>query len=207
MHIQKNPWFDYLQEVFRELNISSELYTENLAQSIGTYCQTYHPNGVEQRDLKLLIARAACATNNPEVAQKVLQSMPSHARHINRWIEILGELHHFPKLLPYFSRGIIRPADWAGAQSDRMWILDFSLLTYSKAEQHEMMIQRSVQTLLEEIAVFWDATSGTGILGVKGLKKLEITPEDTLLEYIQERLKQHAILRQWENTPSTLNLG
>lgn len=207
MHRQTNPWLEYLQEIFRELDIPAENQTENLAQSIAAYCKTHHPHGVQNEELKLLIARAACAVDRPEVAKKVLQSMHPHARHIPQWIEILQELHHFPQLLPYFSRGIIRPADWAGAALDRMWILDFSRLALSQAEQHEMMIQQSIQNLLEQMAVFWDATSGAGILGLKGLEDLELQKGDSLWIYVKECLKQHAALRHWKTVPSTLNLG
>jgi hypothetical protein len=213
---RKDAWSVHLQDIFRALEIPSGTLADNLASSVATYCQKFHPQGVQSSDLKLLIARAFCAVGDRAAAEHVLQSMEPHRRHVARWLEILSELHCFPELLPYFSLGIIRPADWAGAQLDRMWTLDFGRLTLCDAEKHEMMLYRSIRALIEKTGVFWDATEGEGILGLKdlaslnveadGRKKQTLTATGDLLEYITDLFKQQSAARSWSTIPSLLNL-
>jgi hypothetical protein len=180
------------------------------------YCRRFHPNGLRHDDLVLLIARALCSINERALAEQVLDSVKSHARNKRRWLEILSELHGFPSLLPYFSLGIVRPADWAGAQLDRMWILDLGRLRLSDAEKHEMLVYRSLRALIESMVVFWDATGGEGVLGLKGLASFHVdssvrqrqtfTSTDDLLGYIGNLLLQQRELRSWHAVPSLLNL-
>ena len=169
---QQDAWSEHLRDVLDELEIPFGTVADNLTASVAMYCRTYHPQGVQSSDLKLLLARAFCSVGDRIAAERVLESMQPHRRHVSRWLEILSELHHFPDLLPYFSLGIIRPADWAGAQLDRMWTLDFGRLHLSEAELHEMMLYRSIRVILEKIFIFWDAADGEGILGLKDLSSL-----------------------------------
>ena len=171
---KQDAWRSHLQDVLRSLDIPPGPITDNVSASMAVYCRQFHPQGVQRSDLMLLVARAFCAVGDRAVANRVLSSMQPHGHHITRWLEILSELHHFPELLPYFSMGIIRPADWAGAQLDRMWTLDFSRLALSDAERHEMMLYRSIRAIIESMYVFWDATSGEGMLGLKGLGTLNV---------------------------------
>lgn len=192
------------------------MMADHLVVSISMYCKKFHPQGLRSVDLRLLIARAFCAVGDRAAAAHVLESMEPHRRHVSRWLEILSELHHFPQLLPYFSLGIIRPADWAGAQLDRMWTLDFSRLSLADAERHEMMLYRSIRAIIEEMGIFWDATTGEGILGLKALAALNVetgrsgnpplTSTDALLEYVTDLFKQQAQARSWTTVPSLLNL-
>ena len=212
---RQDAWTAHLQDVFQTLEIPSGTLADNLAASVAMYCRTFHPRGVQSDDLKLLIARAFCAVGDRAAAGRVLESMQPHRRHVSRWLEILSELHHFPQLLPYFSLGIIRPADWAGAQLDRMWTLDFGRLALADAERHEMMLYRSIRAILEKTVVFWDATGGEGILGLKGLsaldvdagrKKQTLTAEGDLLGYIADLFRRQSVEREWKTVPSLLNL-
>ena len=211
-----DAWSKHLREVFQTLGIPPGTLADNLAASIAMYCRKFHPQGLRSPDLKLLIARAFCAVGDRAAAGRVLESMEPHRRHVSRWLEILSELHHFPELLPYFSLGIIRPADWAGARLDRMWTLDFGRLVLTDAERHEMMLYRSVRALVEKIFVFWDAVGGEGILGLKGLPALSVdagggekqtlTAPGDLLEYIADVLARERGRRGWHAVPSLLNL-
>ena len=213
---RQDAWAEHLQEIFQTLGIPSSTVADNLIASVAMYCRTFHPRGVQSSDLKLLLARAFCVVGDRAAAARVLESMQPHSRHVSRWLEILSELHHFPDLLPYFSMGIIRPADWAGAQLDRMWTLDFGRLHLSEAERHEIMLYRSIRALIEKMFVFWEATRGEGILGLKSLSALNVeeggrgapplTSEDALLEYIADVFKQQSVERKWETVPSLLNL-
>ena len=197
------------------MDIPSGTVADNLVASISMYCRKFHPRGVQTDDLNLLVARAFCAVGDRAAAAHVLESMAPH-RHVSRWLEILSELHHFPRLLPYFSRGIIRPADWAGAQLDRMWTLDFGRLVLTDAERHEIVLYRTLRALLEQMFVFWDATDGEGILGLKDLAGLEVetgspkkqtlTAPGDLLEYVADLFKQQVVKRSWKTVPSVLNL-
>ncbi|VGO21595.1 hypothetical protein SCARR_03669 [Pontiella sulfatireligans] len=206
----------HLQDVFLSLGIPSGPMADNIAASVAMYCREFHPQGVQRSDLMLLIARAFCAVNDRAAAERVLSSMRPHRLHVVRWLEILSELHHFPGLLPYFSAGVIRPADWAGAQLDRMWTLDFGRLVLSDAERHEMMLYRSIRTIIDNMCCFWDATGGEGVLGLKGLASLNVeqgsrasatlTASDDLLGYVADLLEQAKEKRGWRAAPSLLSL-
>lgn len=212
----QDVWQEHLQDVFQSLEIPPGPVAGHVAASVALYCREFHPHGLQRADLVLLIARAFCAVSDRAAAERVLGSMQPHCRHVSRWLDILSELHHFPALLPYFSLGVIRPADWAGAQLDRMWTLDFGRLSLSAAERHEMMLYRSIRAIVENMFVFWDATSGEGVLGLKGLsslnveegvrKKQTLTAADDLLEYIADLFVQQQAARGWSSEPSLLNL-
>jgi hypothetical protein len=97
-----------------------------------------------------------------------------------------------------------------------MWTLDFGRLHLSEAERHEMMLYRSIRVILEKMFVFWDATTGEGILGLKDLSTLNVeaggrkqptlTATDDLLEYISDLFGQQQMPRNWSTVPSLLNL-
>ncbi|MDF7823206.1 hypothetical protein P4B35_04225 [Pontiellaceae bacterium B12227] len=213
---KKDAWTLHLQEVFQALEIPPGTLADNVSASVAMYCRQFHSQGVQRADLVLLIARAFCAVNDRAAAERVLCSLKPHDRHVTRWLEILSELHHFPSLLPYFSLGVIRPADWAGAQLDRMWTLDFSRLVLSDAEKHEMMLYRTIRAIVEHMYVFWDASGGEGVLGLKGLStfnvegdsksKQTLTQADDLLDYIADLLKQQKEPHGWRAVPSLMNL-
>ncbi len=212
---RQDAWAAHLRDMFQTLEIPPGTLADNLAASVAMYCRKFHPRGLQSSELKLLIARAFCAVGDRAAAGRVLESMEPHRRHVSRWLEILSELHHFPEMLPYFSLGIIRPADWAGAQLDRMWTLDFGRLALADAEKHEMMLYRSIRVLAEKMFVFWDATGGEGILGLKNLsalnvdveeKKQTLTTPGDLLEYIADLFARETGRREWHATPSLLCL-
>lgn len=213
----QEAWSEHLRDIFNSLSIPSGTVADNLTASVAMYCRQFHPMGIQHSDLLLLIARAFCAINDRDAALRVLRSSKPHARHAERWLEILSELHQFPSLLPLFSLGIIRPADWAGAQLDRMWTLDLGRLALSESEKHEMMLYRSIRSILENMFAFWDATGGEGTLGLKGLASFNVesdpkqpqtltTPQD-LLGYIGNLFLKQQEARHWQAVPALLNLG
>ncbi len=211
----RDAWSEHLREIFSSLNLPDDATTEHLIASVAQYCLHYHPQGVHRADLVLLIARAFCTINDRSAAAIALRSVKPHARHVDRWLEILSELHHFPKLLPYFSLGIIRPADWVGAQLDRMWTLDLGRFVLSEAEKHEMMLYRSLRSIMENMYVFWDATGGEGVLGLSGLDSFNVesgeerqtcTSSGDLIGYVENLLSQQKNLRRWSSVPAVMNL-
>jgi hypothetical protein len=213
---RQDPWKDHLLSLLHSFEIPCGTLADSVSTSVAVYCREFHPGGVQRSDLVLLIARAFCAVNERAAAARVLGSSQPHSRHIDRWLEILSELNRFPSLLPYFSLGVIRPADWAGARLDRMWTLDFDRLALSDAERHEMMLYRSIRAIVDNMFVFWDATEGEGVLGLKGLASLNVEKEsrrkqtltatDDLLEYIADLFLQQKKQRNWRSIPSLLNL-
>lgn len=214
---RQDAWTAHLQEIFQTMEISGGTLADNVSTSVAMYCRQFYPRGVQRSDLVLLIARAFCAVNDRATAEHVLNSIQPHRRHVSRWLEILSELHHFPALLPYFSLGVIRPADWAGAQLDRMWTLDFDRLVLSDAERHEMMLYRSIRAIIDHMFVFWDATAGAGVLGLKGLSALNVeagsrekqtlTAIDDLLEYIADLFLRQKESRDWLAVPTLMKIG
>lgn len=214
--IGQDAWTEHLRDIFQSLDIPSGILTDNVSTSVAMYCRHSHSCGLRHVDLVLLIARAFCSINERALAERALGSVQPHARHKDRWLEILSELHSFPSLLPYFSLGIIRPADWAGAQLDRMWTLDLGRLVLSESEKHEMLLYGSLRAMIENMVVFWDATGGEGVLGLKGLASFNVesqprqrqtfTSADDLIEYIGNLFLQQKELRNWQAVPALLNL-
>jgi hypothetical protein len=214
--IGQDAWTEHLREILQSLDIPSGTLTDHVSASVAMYCRHSHAQGLRHDDLVLLIARAFCSINERALAERALDSVKPHARHKDRWLEILSELGSFPALLPYFSLGIIRPADWAGAHLGRMWILDLGRLRLSEAERHEMMLYGSLRVMIQNMGVFWDATDGEGVLGLKGLASFNVeskrrrrqtfTSTDDLLGYIGNLFLQQKELRNWQGIPSLLNL-
>ena len=213
---KQEAWRVHLQDVVASVGIPSNTLTEHVAASVALYCRRFHPNGVAQNDLNLLLARALCTVGKRDFAEQVLQTMQPHRMHVERWLEILSELHQFPELLPCFSQGVIRPADWAGARLDRMWTLDLARLALDESEQHEIMLYRSVRTIIEHMIVFWDATSGAGVLGLKGIARMEMgktmrkggrEPDGMdLFSYVSDLIAKQGGSRGWTELPVLLNL-
>ena len=202
---QQAVWTRHICDLLNRLKIPEGEQVGHLVVSISTYCKEFHPAGVRTRDLHLLLARAFCSIGEPAFARIVLESIQPHARHVERWIEILSELHHFPQLLPYFSQGIVRPADWAGAKLDRMWTVDFSRLALADSDRHEMLLCKTLRIMLERIAIFWDSTQGEGTVGLKGLAYIEST-SDYLLTYSEDILTRQKKIRNWTQCPKILNV-
>jgi len=212
----RDAWTENLRALFELLNIPEGPESEHVRSGVALYCQEFHPHGLQRADLVLLVSRAFCAIHERDTAARVLRSMKPHARHVDRWLEILSELHHFPALLPYFSLGIIRPADWAGARMDRMWILDLGRLAMSDAERHEMLLYRSLRSLIESMMVFWDGPGGEGVLGIKGLEAFNLEPgpvrrqtftqPEDLLSYIAKLFEVQRDERGWQTVPAVMNL-
>ncbi|HEY5653059.1 MAG TPA: hypothetical protein VIR63_01675 [Pontiella sp.] len=212
----EESWRNHLREIFHSLDIPPGHLADSIAASVAMYCREFCSHGVQHSDLMLLVARAFCSVSEQAAAERILKSMQPHGRHVERWLEILSELHHFPALLPYFSLGIIRPADWVGAQLDRMWILDFERLQLSESERHEMVLYRSVRTIVEHMFMFWDSTAGEGVLGLKGLATLKVsenkrsgytlTTAEDLLKYVSGLFRQRQDLHGWSAVPTLLNL-
>ncbi len=211
-----DAWSGHLRGMLDSLGIQRGIVVDNLVAGVAMCCRQYHSRGIGQTDLALLLARAFCSINDRASAEKVLDSVKPHARHVERWLEILSELHQFPALLPFFSNGTIRPADWAGARLDRMWTLDLDCLVLAESERNEMMLYRSLRFLVDRMAVFWDATEGEGILGLKGLGSFNVeppgrrqftmtTPGD-LIDYVAGLLSIQRTERGWRTVPTVMNL-
>lgn len=210
---QRSIWSAHIAQVLQELKLPATPKSGHLTEAVALYCRHYHPAGVHSSDLALLIARCFCSIDERAAAEQVLSRMEPHARHVERWLEILSELHTFPELLPCFSVGAIRPADWAGAQVDRMWVLDFSRVILTDFEKHEIVLHHSIRALTEAMSAFWDATSGEGVLGLRHLDVLELPPavrdlkgSESWQDFIQAVLSLSATERGWNKVPSMLNL-
>ena len=212
--MRQQAWKTYLRTLLEGMQIQDPLPIEHLLFSVALYCQEHYPHGLQEKDAKLLIARALCSLHLRSEATQLIQSMSPHARHPERWLEILTELHQFPKLLPFFSAGILHPADWVGAQVERMWVLDFSKIHISDSERHEILLYRTVRLLIEQTAPIWDSVSGHGVLGIRGLENMHLPPSryrkrlppERIPDYIR-RLVQHLQLqRTWEEPPMLITL-
>ena len=77
-----------------------------------------------------------------------------------------------------FGNRIIYPATWIACGRETVWVLDTRQLITSRDAGMEMIMAERIRIVLATFADVWDATSGRGFLGIKGM---EVTAILTLL--------------------------
>lgn len=69
-----------------------------------------------------------------------------------------------------FGNRIIGPARWTACGSETVWVLDLQQLAGTGEDGMEMILFDRIRLVLATVADVWDATSGRGFLGLKGLE-------------------------------------
>lgn len=65
--------------------------------------------------------------------------------------------------------GLLRPAVWEIRHGQAMWTLDLRQLAVDDSAAIELIVFSCLTALLRGIASIWDATSGSGVLGIRNL--------------------------------------
>lgn len=69
-----------------------------------------------------------------------------------------------------FGNRIIYPATWIACGRETVWVLDTRQLMSSADAGMEMILFERIRIVLANFADVWDATSGRGFLGLKGVE-------------------------------------
>ncbi|NLG34488.1 MAG: hypothetical protein GX548_03955 [Lentisphaerae bacterium] len=75
-----------------------------------------------------------------------------------------------------FASGLVRPARTVTAEGRILWTLDFRRLRKEQAGWLEITLLPGLRALLEQLAPAWDDSSGTGLLGLRGLYAAGFAP-------------------------------
>ena len=69
-----------------------------------------------------------------------------------------------------FGNRIIYPASWIACGRETVWVLDTRQLITSRDAGMELIFFERIRIVLATFADIWDATSGRGFLGLKGMQ-------------------------------------
>ena len=69
-----------------------------------------------------------------------------------------------------FGNRVIYPASWIACGRETVWVLDTRQLITSRDAGMEMIFFERIRIVLATFADVWDATSGQGFLGLKGME-------------------------------------
>jgi len=118
-----------------------------------------------------------------------------------------------------FGNRIIYPATWIACGHETVWVLDVRQLLVPNDAGMEMILFERIRIVLATFSDVWDATSGQGFLGLKGLDATtavilgsSATPRSTraLISEIRtlsaRHLNQFHVQRKWKAVPAILTL-
>lgn len=81
-------------------------------------------------------------------------------------LQSLGEDRAARRLL-LFGTGLVRPAEWVVTGNAAMWVLDLRQITVRDDAPLELVLFNSLTMILDSVAELWDATEGSGVLGLR----------------------------------------
>jgi len=171
--------------------------------------------------LLILTCRALWATGHEQAARRLLQTRgpefgigEDHAGAVfsdNLFSCLSGHLG--------FIRTLRCASSSALSKTGTYWVLDLRTFFSFLESGLELIVWRVMRALLGELCVLWDASSGEGALGLKGLrfvsgliagprrrqrKGKEIS--DEIIKYCEQNLKATARERRWHSVPLVIDL-
>lgn len=118
-----------------------------------------------------------------------------------------------------FGNRVIYPAAWITCGHETVWVLDTRHLITSRDAGMEMILFERIRIVLSTFADVWDATSGRGFLGLKGMEVAATTllgtpdPGRSLQKLTMEirtlaehHLELFRVQRGWDSAPAILAL-
>lgn len=118
-----------------------------------------------------------------------------------------------------FGNRIIYPASWIACGRETVWVLDTRHLITSRDAGMEMILFERIRIVLSTFADVWDASSGQGFLGLKGMEVTAATvlgaptagrSLQNLTQEIRALAGRHLELfrtqRGWASVPAILTL-
>jgi hypothetical protein len=137
---------------------------------------------------------------------------------MSRALEAAGETSLARRLL-LAGTSSVYASSWITAGQDSVWTLDIKKLTSSETPCMELTLFDHLHSMIDDYADVWDATSGRGIMGLKGLNDVtasilgsHATPLETRLltdevrDYCARHLDQKRQQRGWNSTPIIMSV-
>lgn len=208
-----NLWKDEIFEILDASGLVAEDLAEHIAIGASTFCVSNNIRYVKRSDLTFLAARGLFSLDLLDESLTLLQKDSYFQKKSTSWIDNFGYVEQFSELFPFFSRGIIYPDKWAGLNDGIMWVLDFEQLEINESEFHEIMIYRSLHTLLNLMIPMWKITHGKGAIGLRGLqinllKKLfpskKFSHADDLVVFTNDIVQQKKEEYNWKYSPEII---
>lgn len=110
-------------------------------------------------------------------------------------------------------------ASWITAGQDTVWTLDVKRLTAGDSPCMELILFELLRGMLNDYADVWDATSGRGVVGLKGLNDVAVsilgartTPlairllTGEMRDYCARQLDRQRQQRGWNSTPVIMSV-
>ena len=137
---------------------------------------------------------------------------------MSRALEAAGETS-LARRLHLAGSSSVYTASWITAGQDTVWTLDVKRLTANDGPCMELILFERLRGMLDDYADVWDATSGRGVVGLKGLNDVvasilgpHTTPMATrflageMRDYCARRLDRQRQQRGWNATPVIMSV-
>jgi hypothetical protein len=137
---------------------------------------------------------------------------------MSRALEAAGE-SSIARRLHLAGTSSVYAASWITAGQDTVWTLDITKIISHATPCTELLLFGHLRTLLHDYADVWDATSGRGVMGLKGLNIVAAsilgshnTPlaiqllTNEIRDYCARQLDQKRHQRGWDSTPVILSV-
>jgi len=141
---------------------------EALADAVAAFVARHHdPERVGTDFLLLLTARALWAAGELRAAECLIAEQGSETQ--------LSPLYAALAVTPAVSLSgcrtlvesrALRPLESAAGQGQLVWVLDLERVMSATPGMLELTVWRALNALLERLAGLWDATRGSGVLGL-----------------------------------------
>jgi hypothetical protein len=162
----------------------------NLGTAVERYLETQGCGGAHSESIVLLASRALDAMGHGLDARRML----------------------------LFGTGLVVPERWTVGQGDEVWVLNLARFANRDRTMLELTLFGGVRLSLEILAEVWDAGSGRGILGLRGIQVVAgaVTPtrnkarkrivSDEVRDFCREKLHCLSCERGWREVPRILDL-
>ncbi len=181
---------------------------ENLAEAILALCAS--AGVLENGDLRHLAAGVACRAEElavPPAGRGPLSRLTARA------LGSMGQPQAARRVLVMGS-GLARSDRWLAARPGPSWTLDLPRLLRRESDLLELALFPGLAAILDALAVLWDASSGSGQLGLRGsgaAARLILGPASgrdrrlafrrELREFCDDRLRTLGSGRGWSRRP------
>ena len=214
-HVVEMAWREPLVDVLHSVPGIRVEEADHIAAAVALFCSEQGFVVLKRADLLLLAAKGLSGLGRDKEAEELLVRDHVYGPYVRCWLGGFEQIDFFASLFPFFSRGVIAPGRWSGLQNQTMWILDLSRLMVSVEELHEIMVYRSMQLLLKQLVVLWDADRGRGVLGIRGIKSegmqrlFGISTREgigAVAAYVEDVLDRERDSRDWITRPDVMIL-
>ena len=181
-------------------------FVREIAASVTDVCRRDMAGGpVPDRFLSLLMSHGLWSSGDEETARALLNS---HCLARSGGDEVLTSLFSVgqPKLnlCLLIALGYVRPVTSSMFGDRPVWILDLLQVADAASSTFELGLFTQLQNLMSHLASVWDATSGSGALGIIGATHVSDNMAE-VMAYARDLLRHIAARRKWAAVPVVQN--